>query len=517
MATFPATLTSARIFELTSQLTGSGPIVTVRAPYTGEVITELPTATAEDVRAAADRARLAQRAWAARPIAQRAEIGIEVARRAMRDADQLLDVIQAETGKSRIHAFDEVLDLGITCRYYGLTAPRLLAPKRRAGAIPMLTKTRELRYPLGLVGMITPWNYPLSLSISDAIPALIAGNAVLARPDTQTVLTALSGRQLALDAGLPADLWPVLVGPGRIVGSAVIDAADHVAFTGSTAAGRAIAAQAGKNLSSISLELGGKNPMIVCADADIKAAVAGAVRGAFASAGQLCVSFERIYVNHAVYDEFAEAFATAVGAIRLGAAYDFSVQMGSLTNTEQLTTVSAHVDDARACGARVLAGGRARPDLGPLFYEPTVLAEVPPEAICYRTETFGPVVSLYPVSSDAEAIERANDTEYGLNAAVWTRSAARGRKLAELIDAGTVNINEGFAASWGSVSAPMGGWKDSGIGGRHGEIGITEYTRSKTIAQQRWWPIGAHGILRGKRYQQAMTYGLRAMRLLPRR
>lgn len=333
--------------------------------------------------------------------------------------------------------------------------------------------------------IISPWNYPLSLGAGDTVPALLAGNAVVQKPDNQTALTALFALDLAKRAGLPDDLWQIVLGRGSAIGTPMLDIADYVMFTGSTESGRNIARQAGERLIDCSLELGGKNAMLVLDDADLGRTVEGAVRACFSSSGQLCISIERMYVADAIHDRFVPAFVDAVKAMRIGAAYDYSAQMGTLTSSEQLDVTSSHVEDAVAKGATVLAGGRARPDLGPFFYEPTVLSGVTDEMICSTEETFGPVVSIYRFGSDDEAVSLANDTRYGLNASVWSRDAKRGRDVAARLRAGTVNVNEAYAAAWGSIDSPMGGMGDSGLGRRHGVVGITKFTESQTIARQR--------------------------------
>ncbi|MFB7757597.1 aldehyde dehydrogenase family protein, partial [Streptomyces sp. NPDC056121] len=231
--------------------------------------------------------------------------------------------------------------------------------------------------------------------------------------------------------------------------------------------------------------LGGKNAMIVLDDADIDKAAEGAVNACFPSAGQLCVSIERLYVAESVRDRFVAAFVTRAEQLKIGAAFDYSIDVGSLTTPSQLSTVTTHVDDAIAKGASVLAGGKARPDLGPLFYEPTILADVTPDMTLHDDETFGPVVSIYPYRDVEEAIERANSTPYGLNASVWSRNGAKARAVAARVHAGTVNVNEAFAAAWGSIDAPMGGMGDSGLGRRHGADGILKYTEVQTVAHQR--------------------------------
>jgi succinate-semialdehyde dehydrogenase/glutarate-semialdehyde dehydrogenase len=263
-----------------------------------------------------------------------------------------------------------------------------------------------------------------------------------------------------------------------------------------------------------SLELGGKYSMYVAADADIPRAVAGAVRACFASAGQLCISAERLIVHRDVHGEFVTRFVEAVEAMKLGTALEYGYDMGSLVGRDQLDTVTEHVEDARARGAIVLTGGRPRPDVGPFAYEPTVLTGVTAEMTCRDSETFGPVVSLYEVGSDEEAIALANDTEYGLNASVWTRDVRRGRRIAAQIQTGTVNINDGYAAAWASVGAPMGGMKASGIGRRHGREGIVKYTESQNVTAQHLVGFGGLPGVPQDRYARGMTLALVAMKRL---
>ncbi|MFE8015822.1 succinic semialdehyde dehydrogenase [Streptomyces antibioticus] len=483
----PTSLTPALIERLTAHVSAAPDAarVTTNAPYTGAPLADFRVSAPEDVEAAFARARVAQKSWAATPIAERKRILLRYHDLVLARQDEALDLMQAENGKTRRDAFLEVVDIGIVSRYYARTAARHLGPKRRRGAFPLLTHTTELRHPKGVVAVVSPWNYPLSMAASDTIAALMAGNAVVQKPDTQTALTALWSMDLMYEAGLPEDVWQMVIGRGSSIGDALMDNADYMMFTGSTATGRRIASDAGKRLIGASLELGGKNAMIVLDDADIEKAAEGAVNACFPSAGQLCVSVERLYVAESIRDAFVAAFVARTKRLRIGAAYDYGVDVGSLTTPSQLETVTGHVADAVSKGATVLAGGTARPDLGPLFHEPTVLTDVTPDMTVYDHETFGPVVSVYSYRDVDEAVALANSTSYGLNASVWTRDGARGRAVAARVHAGTVNVNEAFAAAWGSIDAPMGGMGDSGLGRRHGAEGILKYTEAQTVAHQR--------------------------------
>ncbi|MER7926377.1 succinic semialdehyde dehydrogenase [Streptomyces sp. NPDC096057] len=504
-------VTPELIAQLTKGVVGSGRTAN-HSPFTGEKLADLPESTPEDVAKAFDAARAAQALWAQAPVRQRAAVLLRFHDLVLARQAEVLDLIQLETGKARLHAHEEVQAVAVAARHYGRKAPAYLKPKRHTGAVPTLTKVTELRHPRGVVGQIAPWNYPLELSVGDALPAFAAGNAVVMKPDTETCLTALWARDLLIEAGLPAEVFQIVLGEGPVVGPEVVQHADYVSFTGSTRTGREVAQAAAARLVGVSLELGGKNAMVVLEDADIEKAAAGAIRACFSSAGQLCVSIERLYVHESIADTFLERFAARTRAMRLGTSLAYGADMGSLAGERQLESVTRHVDEAVAKGAKVLAGGVARPDIGPYFFEPTILDGVEaPMAVCTE-ETFGPVVSVYRFTSEDEVVEKANSTPYGLNSSVWTKDGSRGRAIAARLRTGTVNVNEGYASAYGSVQSPMGGMKDSGLGRRHGSEGILKYTEAQTIAQQRLLPMAPSLGMTDEAYAQFMSRSLRAMK-----
>lgn len=467
------------------------PKLSVHAPFTGDEIGSVPMAGDEDVHAAVERARVAQKRWAATPIDVRARVLSRFHDLLIDRADTAIDIVQLEGGKARIPAFEEVFDTVATTRYYIKTGPRLLERKRRAVSLPGMTTAYEYRHPHGVVGSITPWNFPFTLAISDMVPALLAGNAVVGKPDEKTPFSMLYGASLLAEAGLPEDVFQVVTGYGPEIGPSLIDSVDFVMFTGSTEVGRKVATQAASQLIGSSMELGGKNAALVLADADLDKAIRGISRAVYANGGQLCLSMERVYVDEAIRQEFTDRFVEHSRDLEMSTAFDFSSMLSSMIDKDHLDRVHSHVEDALAKGATLLTGGKPRPDVGPLFYSPTVLTDVSEEMLICRDETFGPVVSIYGFTDVEAAIAAANDSHLGLNFSVWTRDTDRGVAIASRLEAGTVGVNDGYAATWSTYDAPMGGMKLSGTGRRHGSEGLLKYTESQTVAVQKIGPAFA--------------------------
>ena len=506
---------SSDLMRLRGLLTATGPGMELISPITGETIGALPTSTAADVEVGAQIAHRAQQDWAATPIEDRAQLLLDFHDHLLDQRDYFVELLQSD-GKDKLTAAQEVFHLALTARYYGRTARRYLRSERGSGVLPLLTRVDRHYLPKGLVGVIAPWNYPLTVAICDGLPALVAGNAIMLKPDHQTPLVALAAVELLRKTGVPPDLWQVVHGPGAVVGRELIGVSDYVCFTGSVATARTVAAQCAERLIGCSLELGGKNPMLILDDADVAAAAECAVRASFINAGQTCLATERIYVAEPLFEAFTRTLVSRTQAIRLGNAPDFEHDMGSLISHDQLNRVSAHVEDARAKGATVLTGGRRRQDLGELFYEPTILTGVTSQMDCYAEETFGPVVSVYAVHDEDEAVACANNSEYGLNASVWTSDHARGRRLASRIECGTVNVNEGFAATFGSIDAPMGGMKNSGLGRRQGKDGIRRFVDVQAVATQTGIPIAPGHGLDAKSFISLMSGVFRVMKKVGR-
>jgi acyl-CoA reductase-like NAD-dependent aldehyde dehydrogenase len=457
--------------------------IPVENPATAEVIAHVPDMTAEEVTELARRARAAQPAWEALGFDGRGRVLKRMQRWVMDNADRIITTICAETGKTYEDAQIAELTYGAAAfGFWAEKAPHYLADERiRSSAIFVKGKRLVLRYrPIGLVGVIGPWNYPLTNSFGDCIPALAAGNSVILKPSEITPLTSLLLAEGLAACGLPDDVFAVATGRGA-TGAAVIDEVDMVMFTGSTSTGRKVAVRAAERLIPASLELGGKDPMIVLADANIERAANHAAYYSMFNCGQTCISIERCYVEAPIYDEFVKRVTEKVRAIRQGVpAGPGSVDVGSLTFPPQVETVERHVEEARERGAKVLTGGhRGRTD--GYWFEPTVLVDVDHDMACMREETFGPTLPIMKVADAEEAIRLANDSEYGLCAAVFSRDSSRAEAVARRVSAGAVTVNDALV-NYTALELPMGGAKpSSGVGYRHGAGGIRKYCRQQSL------------------------------------
>jgi acyl-CoA reductase-like NAD-dependent aldehyde dehydrogenase len=456
--------------------------IEVENPATGQVIRTLPVTSPEEVRVLADRARTAQPAWEALGFEGRGRVLRRMQKWVVDNSERVIQSLVDETGKTYEDAAVVELAYGAgALGFWAKHAPDYLADEKVRTSNPfVLGRKLVVRYrPVGVVGVIGPWNYPLTNSIGDAIPALAAGNGVVLKPSEVTPLTSLLLADGLRECGMPENVLQIAIG-GAETGTALIDAVDFVMFTGSTATGKKVMARAAETLTPVSLELGGKDPMIVLADADIERAANAATYYSMQNGGQTCVSIERVYVESPIYDRFVDAVTERVRALRQGPPDGpASVEVGAMTFPPQLDVVSRHVEQARAAGARITTGGHVREGAG-RFYEPTVLADVDHTMDAMRDETFGPTVPIMKVADAEEAIRLANDSPYGLGSSVWTKDRARGEEIARRLEAGYACVNDANV-NYFAFELPMGGWKDSGLGVRHGAGGIRKYTRQQAI------------------------------------
>jgi acyl-CoA reductase-like NAD-dependent aldehyde dehydrogenase len=477
-------------------------------PATGEKLGELACATSQEVHEAVRRVRQAQPAWAAVPVKERVAVLKRFQQKLMEHRDEIAELISREAGKPTVEALNtEVLVVLDAARFCITNAHGFLRDEPVPhGNLAMKAKRGKLvREPYGVIGIIAPWNYPFSTPAIETLAALVLGNAVVLKPSEFTPLVALEFQKLLYSAGLNPDLLQVLIGAGS-VGAALLEAdIDKVIFTGSVATGKRIAEVAAKRLLPVVLELGSKDPMIVLEDADLDVASSGAVWGAMMNCGQTCLSIERCYVQHSVYEKFLELCRQKIEKLRVGEGLSSEVEMGPLIHDRQLRTVEDHVNDAVAHGARLLAGGHRLTELGPNFYAPTLLADVTQDMRIMQEETFGPALPVAPFDTDDDAVRLANDSEFGLAASVWTTNRKRGEAVAARIKAGTVMINDAITG-FGISEAPHGGFKQSGIGRTHGKMGMAEMVQVKYIdvdllphMPKVWW----YGY--GKTFQQQMS------------
>jgi betaine-aldehyde dehydrogenase len=399
--------------------------------------------------------------------------------------ERVLDTMQAETGKVRADAANEPVYLADLINFYGTKAAKFIGEERVRPHSPLLaSKKLRIQYrPHQVVGIISPWNFPLILALGDAIPALQAGAAVVIKPSEFTPLgLAEVVKAWKEELGGP-DVLDCVQGIGE-TGGALVDAADFVQFTGSERTGRKVMARAAETLTPVSLELGGKDPMIVLADADLDRAANAAAWGGMMNAGQICMSVERIYVEEPAYEDFISKLMAEVGRLRQGAdGKAFGKEVGAMTSPNQIAIVEDHVDDALANGATALAGGKRVPGPGD-YFEPTVLVDVDHSMKVMREETFGPVVGVMKVRDAEEALRLANDSRYGLSGSVFGEKQ-RAEDVARRVECGAVNVND-VLVNYFAMDVPMGGWKQSGIGYRHGEPGIRKYCRTESVVITRF-------------------------------
>ena len=459
----------------------AAPSLRVVSPATGELLAELPAAGPGEVAAAVAAARAAAPSWAALPIRERVA-ALKRWRREVLDDQELPRILVRESGKPRQEA--ESMDLFYFCelaRFVCAAARAALAPEVRGSLVVAPRKTVVHRVPMGVVGVIGPWNFPILNNAADALAPLVAGNTVVLKPSEVTPLTSFRMEALWRRAGNPPDVFRVVAGRGD-AGAALVDLADGVMFTGAVATGRKVAARCGERLVPCVTELGGKSPFLVLAGADLPRAAASAAWSAFFHSGQACIRTERILVEESVAGEFERLFVERVKALRQEAPDPEGRRehdLGAVTFPRQLEVVAHQIDDALSKGARVVAGGRRRSGLAGNFFEPTVLSGATPEMEVFREETFGPLVPLLRVKDAEEALRLANGSHLGLNATVWgPETKARG--LARRIESGNVIVN-GALLHYNVVSAPLGGVKASGVGARHGVEGIRAWTRVRAI------------------------------------
>ncbi len=460
--------------------------IPVENPATGEVIAHVPDLGADEVAEMARKARAVQPAWEALGFEGRGRILKRMQKWVLDNNDEIIEVIRSETGKTYEDAQLAEISYGAAAfGFWADNAPKYLADEKIKSA-NVLVKGKKLlmRYkPLGLVGVIGPWNYPLTNSFGDCIPALAAGNAVILKPSEITPLTSLKLLEGFKECGVPEHVFQVATGRGG-TGAALTDAVDMIMFTGSTATGKKVMTKAAETLTPVSLELGGKDPLIVLSDADLERAANSAVYWGMFNGGQTCISVERVYVEEPVYDEFVAKVTEKAKALRQGSGAMGTADVGSMTFPPQVDIVERHVEDAKAKGAKVLVGGHRGKGKG-YWFEPTVLVDVDHTMECMTEETFGPTLPIMKVADAEEAIRMANDSPYGLGASVYGKDVHRAEAVGRRLESGAVCINDSLV-NYTALELPMGGAKASGLGTRHGAGGIRKYCQSQAIVVTRF-------------------------------
>jgi succinate-semialdehyde dehydrogenase/glutarate-semialdehyde dehydrogenase len=460
----------------------------LRSPVTLETTGELVCANADDVAEAIARARKAQPSWAATSMKSRRQIIEKALRLVLERQDEIIDTVVAETGKARTDAMSmEVFSVADSLCYYAKNAEKFLQSRKRKvhGILGIMKQLRIVYKPLGVVGLITPWNGPFVLVMNQAVQAILAGNTVVAKGSEVTPYSAKLAETILNDAGLPEGVLQVLLGDGETGAAIVRGGVDKVSFTGSVATGRKVAEACASQLIPCTLELGGNDAMIVCADADLDRAADGAWLGSCMNTGHYCCGTERIYVVAEVYDEFLRLIMEKGQHLKQGSQHGWAEDVGAVFWDRQMAIIEAHVEDARAKGANILMGGRRNPDLPGLYYEPTVVTEVSNDMDIMIHETFGPILCIQKVANEDEALALANDSEFGLNGNVWTKDKDKGYRLATAIDTGSCSVND-MAVSYGIPAAPFGGKKNSGLGQVNGKKGLRGYCHEMPIVVDRF-------------------------------
>jgi acyl-CoA reductase-like NAD-dependent aldehyde dehydrogenase len=488
--------------------TADGATIDVHRPVDGSTIRSIPVDPPERVAEVVGRVRAAQPEWESMGLAGRRRWLERLRDWMIANEARLADVMQEETGKVRAEAEAEAPFLCGSINYYCEHAEEFLAEETPTPHIlPLRVKRLRIVYrPYPVVGVISPWNFPLILAFDDAIPALLAGCAVVIKPSEFTPLSTMEIIRGWKDEIGGPDVLDAVNGVGE-TGGALVDEVDMVQFTGSDRTGKIVMKRAADTLTPVSLELGGKDPLIVLRDADLDRAVNATATGALANTGQICMSIERVYVEEPVYDEFVARLTEQVRELRQGAdGRSFDADVGAMSTPAQADVVADHVEDARSKGARVLTGGKRKDGPGD-WYEPTVIADADHSMKVMVDETFGPVIPVMKVKDTEEAVRMANDSRYGLSASVFAGSSTEGESVARRIEAGAVNVND-VLTTYFAMGVPMGGWKDSGIGFRHASFGIKKFVRPESIVAPR--------IKQGKRDPLWFPYTSRRRKLVNR-
>ncbi|MFQ5513804.1 MAG: succinic semialdehyde dehydrogenase [Myxococcota bacterium] len=477
-------------------------------PATLERIGEIAIATPEDVQAAVERARRAAPAWAALSFHERGRHLLALRECVLEQTEEIIDTICRDTGKPRVEVLSmEIAGACDSLTYYARRAERLLRDERKPLHLLKSKKLLICYRPMGVIGIITPWNFPFMLSLNPAVQALMAGNCVVLKPSEVTPFVGLILERLFEAAGFPEGVFQLVTGDGS-TGAALVEAGcDKISFTGSVRTGRRVAEACASQLTPCTLELGGKDPMIVCEDADLERAARGAVWGAFANAGQVCTSTERVYVVEKIADSFVERVVELTRELRQGPEQEGEVDVGAIIFPPQLEIIERHVRDAVDRGAKVLTGGRRNPRFEGFFWEPTVLTGVTHEMDIMREETFGPVLPIQIVADEEKALRLANDTRYGLNANVWTRDRHKGKRIANQLHSGAAVVND-CMITYAIAESPFGGVKESGIGRVNGELGLKSYCHVQSVVIDR---LGSKRELTWYPYSTRMVQGFRRL------